>query len=302
MKTQDGMLAVPGGMVWYRKNGIDTTGLPLLVLHGGPGATSNYLENLTELADQRPVVFYDQLGSGRSERPDITDLWTLERFVEELAVVRAALSLNDLVLLGQSWGALLAVAYLLARGTDGVRGLILSGPLLSVPQWAKDQRALLRQMPLKIRQAVDHAESRGDFGSADYQAAMDAYYRKHLCRLNPWPACLLQTFEEMGADVYQHMWGPSEFTCTGSLATVNLLPRLEELALPVLITCGRYDEALPATCETYKCHIVGAELAVFEDASHTHHLEQPEAYLAAVRSFLDQIAANPAQIVVRSSV
>ncbi len=292
MKAHEGMITVPGGKVWYRKVGLHAPGTPLLVLHGGPGATSCYLENLAELAAQRPVIFYDQLGGGRSERPDNPALWTIERFVEELAAVRAALALDHLALLGQSWGALLAVAYLLARGADGVKGLILSGPLLNVPRWVADQRELLRQMPQEISHAVYRAESSGDFDAAGYQAAMDAYYRKHLCRLDPWPDCLRRTFEEMGTAVYQQMWGPSEFTCTGTLAEVNLLPRLNELDLPSLITCGRHDEATPATCETYRSHIRGAEFTILEDASHTHHLEQPKPYLDAVRTFLERVAAD----------
>lgn len=290
MSVQSGMLEVPGGKIWYRMAGDDLAGTPLLVLHGGPGATSSYLENLDVLSDERPVVFYDQLGGGRSEKPDDISLWTIERFVDELAAVREALSLERLVILGQSWGALLAAAYLLARGTEGVRGLILSAPLLNVPQWIDDQRKLLRQMPHEIRNAVNDAEVSGNFDSDAYQAAMDVYYRRHLCRLAPWPECLTRTFEEMGAQVYKTMWGPSEFTCTGTLASVNLLPQLKELDVPVLITCGRYDEATPATCQEYCNHIPGAQLAVFEEASHSHHLEQAEHYFAVVRNFLTQIS------------
>lgn len=286
MNVQEGMIPVPGGKVWYRMVGADTACTPLLVLHGGPGATSSYLENLEELADERPVIFYDQFGGGRSERPNDLSLWTIERFVDELAAVRGALSLDRLAILGQSWGALLAVAYLLDKGTDGVRGLILSGPLLNVPQWVDDQRTLLRLMPQEIQNAVNDAEASGNFNSADYQTAMDAYYRRHLCRLSPWPECLIRTFDDMGLDVYQTMWGPSEFTCTGTLGSVNLLPRLKELDLPVLITCGRHDEATPTTCEEYCRHIPDAQLAVLEDASHSHHLEKPEQYFSAVRSFL----------------
>lgn len=296
MNVQEGMIRVPGGKVWYRMVGADTAGTPLLVLHGGPGASSSYLENFEELAGERPVIFYDQLGGGRSERPNDLSLWTIERFVDELAAVRGALSLDRLAILGQSWGALLAVAYLLARGTDGVRRLILSGPLLNVPQWVDDQRRLLRLMPQEIRNAVNDAEASGNFDSDDYQTAMDAYYRRHLCRLSPWPECLIRTFDEMGLGVYQMMWGPSEFTCTGTLGSVNLLPRLKEINLPVLITCGRHDEAIPATCEEYCRHIPGAQLAVLEDASHSHHLEQPGQYFTAVRNFLTQIPEIPGAV------
>lgn len=109
----EGMIPVPGGRVWYRIVGKDAPGIALLVLHGGPGAPHDYLENLGALADERPVVFYDQLGCGRSERPDNPALWQLDRFVAELAAVRQALGLDRVHLLGQSWGTMLAVQALL---------------------------------------------------------------------------------------------------------------------------------------------------------------------------------------------
>lgn len=284
-RETEGMIAVPGGRVWYRIVGADAPELPLLVLHGGPGAPHDYLENLAALADERPVIFYDQLGCGRSERPDDPDLWRVERFVAELAEVRRALGLERINLLGHSWGAMLATEYLLA-GAQGVERLVLSGPLLSSPIWIADQRALLQDMPREVREAVAAAEASGDYETTAYQEAMSVYYRQHLCRLDPWPDSLLRTFDAMGMPVYLTMWGPSEFTCTGTLQTVDLTPRLGELRLPVLLTCGRYDEATPATVAAYCRRIADARQKVFENGSHSHHLEEAEEYLAGVREFL----------------
>lgn len=283
--SSEGMIAVPGGLVWYRIVGPDAPGIPLLVLHGGPGAPHDYLENLAALADERPVVFYDQLGCGRSDRPDDTDLWQLPRFVAELAVVRETLGLQRMHLLGQSWGSMLAVSYLLG-GATGVERLVLSAPCLSAPRWIADQQMLLKKMPLSVGNAVAITEVLGDYESAPYQEAMQLYYQEHLCRLEPWPDCLQRSLAGLGIPVYLTMWGPSEFTCTGCLREVDLTPRLSEISVPTLLTCGRFDEATPATVEDFCRQIPGALMRIFEDASHDHHLEQAPAYLSELRDFL----------------
>ncbi len=285
---KEGYLAVPGGRVWYGISGADQGGIPLLLLHGGPGATHDYLEPLEALASERPVVFYDQLGGGLSERPEDSSLWTMERFVEELAAVRYTLGLERVHLLGQSWGAMLAVDYLLSRRPAGVMSLIFSGPCLSASRFAADQQAYLRQFPEETQKIIREVEAAGDFQAPAYQEAMLAYYRRHLCRLDPWPECLNRTFERMGLPVYQQMWGPSEFTITGMLKDYERAGQLKEIRLPALFTCGRFDEATPETTAYYRSCLPGAELAVFEDASHTHHLEKTDEYLAVVGDFLNR--------------
>lgn len=286
MSAREMEIAVPGGKVRAWLHGCDRPEVPLLALHGGPGAPHDYLEPLAALAGERPVIFYDQLGCGASERPGDRSLWTLERSIEELAAVRSALGLERLHLLGQSWGALLAATYLLRRRPEGVASLILSGPLLSAPRWMSDQRRLLAAMPEEIRAAVSEAEQSGNFESPDYQAAMLAYYKRHLCRLEPWPDCLNRTFDGMGTEVYLTMWGPSEFTATGNLRQMDMTPHLGGISIPAMITAGRYDEATPETAAFFQKRVRGSRLVIFEDASHAHHLECASHFLAAVRDFL----------------
>ncbi len=297
MRTQrpapEGLIDVPGGRVYYRIVGQDAPGAPLLVVHGGPGLPHDYLEPLEALANARPVVFYDQLGCGRSDRPDDLSLFALPRFVDELDAVRRALGLTRLALVGQSFGALLCVEYLLRRGQDGVEGLVLSGPCLSAARFAADQRAHLAAMPQAVQDAVAAAEAVGDFDSDAYQAAVGAFYAKHVCRLDPWPACLARAIEGLGLPCYLHMWGPSEFTLTGTLAGYDATPELGNIAVPTLFTCGRFDEATPETTADFAARIPGARLAVIEDASHSHHLEQPARYLEAVEAFLTTACARP---------
>ncbi len=283
---REGFIEVPGGRVWYRIAGAECAGVPLLVVHGGPGATHDYLEPLAALADERPVVFYDQLGSGSSDCTDDPALWTVEHFVEELGCVRAALGPDRLWLLGQSWGAALAVEYVLRVGSQGVAGLVLSGAMLSAQRWEADQRVNLAALPEPFRRAIEEGEARRDYEAPAFQEAMMAYYRRHVCRLDPWPDCLVRTFERMAPAIYHHMWGASEFTVTGTLAGYDVTGRLGAIDVPTLFTCGRYDEASPDATAWYRILLPGSEMIVFEEASHEHHLEREGEYLTAVRAFL----------------
>ena len=282
----EGTVKVSGGNIWYRIVGAGTKGIPLLTVHGGPGAPHQYLNPLQDLADQRPVIFYDQLGCGRSDRPEDKSLWTVERFTEELDILRHTLNLEEVHLLGQSWGSMLAVEYLLRKRPSGIRSLILSGPYLSSPLWAKDQRYWIDQLPQKTRQTILDCETKADFNNPAYQDAVTEFYKRHLCRMDPWPPELMESMEGMGVDVYQYMWGPSEFTLTGTLKEADLTPQLHLLDLPVLLTCGQFDEARPETVTLFKNLIPGARMHTFRGASHSHLLEQPQSVQRTLCSFL----------------
>lgn len=281
-----GYVSVTGGKVWYRIVGADNKAIPLLVLHGGPGAPHDYLEPLEALCDERPVIFYDQLGCGNSDKPDDISLWTVEHFVEELALIREALQLKKVHILGQSWGSMLAVDYMLTRKPAGVVSLILSAPCLSVSRWIKDQRVYLSELPQDMQKTILECEAAGDFSSDGYQEAMMYFYNLHLCRLDPWPDCLNRTFAKLEHAVYEHMCGPSEFTITGTLKDYERAEKLKEIHVPVLFTCGRYDEATPASTRYYHESLPGSEIVIFEDASHAHHIEKTAEYLKVVRGFL----------------
>ena len=286
---KEGFLTVPGGKAWYRIVGNDRPGIPLVTLHGGPGAPHDYLEPLEGLADERPVIFYDQLGCGNSERPDDLALWNNGRFIDELLKVQEGLGLTKIHLMGQSWGTLLAGEYMLREKPQHVCSLILSGPFFSASRWLADQQNYLTGLPEEIQTVVRQAEAMKEFDSPAYQEAMRVFYSKHVCRLNPWPEAMNRTIEKMGVPVYQSMCGPSEFTMTGSLKNTELVNRLKEIKVPVLFTCGRYDEATPETTAIYQQALPGSEMVVIEDASHEHHLEKPQEYLELVRNFLRRI-------------
>ncbi|MCK4415182.1 MAG: proline iminopeptidase-family hydrolase [Candidatus Eisenbacteria sp.] len=289
-EAREGFIAVDGGRVWYQIIGSGNA-VPLLVLHGGPGVPHDYLEPLAGLADERPVVFYDQLGCGKSDRTQDSTLWTVERFVTEVAKVRAALELDRVHILGHSWGGTLAVDYLLTE-PEGVESVILAGPYLSNRRWTEDQTRLLAAFPDSLRQVVARNEEAGTTDSEEYQAAVMAFWNRHICRLDPWPEYGLRALAGSGDDVYAFMWGASEFCCTGTLRSYERTDRLGEIAVPTLLTCGRYDETPPETVKWYQSLLPGSEMVVFEQSSHTPHMEEPDAYLKTVRDFINRVESR----------
>jgi proline iminopeptidase len=283
--ASEGRVAVTGGEVWYRIAGAEQDAIPLLTLHGGPGFTHDYLEPLEALADERPVVFYDQLGAGNSDRPDDPGLWRVERFVEELGQLRAALGIERVHLLGQSWGTMLATEYMLTQ-PSGVVSLTLASAVLSVPRQVAVANELLRTLPADAQAAIARGEASGDFDSEEYQAASLEFMQRYVCRLDIWPAGLVRSIEAHNPAVYREMQGPSEFTITGNFKDWDRVERAHEITVPTLLTCGRYDECTPELHAYYASLIPDAELVIFEESAHMAHAEEPQRYAAVLRAFL----------------
>jgi proline iminopeptidase len=286
----EGYIDVGGGRVWYESAG---DGTPLLFLHGGPGGTSEDFKPLMVLAeDGFQTVRYDQLGSYRSDKPDDLSLWQTPRFVEEVETVRRALGFETMHLLGQSWGAMLALEYAL-HYQQHIRGLILASGAASVAECVAGMNSLRAQLPAETIAVLDRYEAAGDTDNPEYWEAIKILYRRHLCRIDPMPEVLQVSANNMAKPVYNTMWGPNEFTCTGNLRTWDRTDRLGEIDVPTLITVGRYDEVVPSCAETMHRGIKGSQLVVFEESAHLAHLEEPERYLQVLRTFLlavDQIA------------
>jgi proline iminopeptidase len=284
---RQGHIPVEGGAVWYGIAGAEKTGVPLLTLHGGPGYPHDYLEPLEQLADERPVIFYDQLGCGKSDRRSDPALWRADRFVRELAQVREALGLRQMNLFGHSWGAMLAVDYLLSGASAA--SLILASPALSIPRWLEDAAVYRKTLPSGVQDTLARHEAAGTTSTGEYHEASKEYYRRYLCRMNPWPEPMNRSHEASSGEVYFEMWGPSEFYATGSLRDYDRTGRLREISVPTLYTCGRYDEATPEATAWYESLTARAELAVFEQSAHMPHLEETDSYLAALRDFLHRV-------------
>lgn len=283
---------MPGGKVWYRMLGEGRPGTPLLALHGGPGGTSCRFEALAPLAADRPVILYDQLGSGRSERPTDTTLWQLPRFVEEVDAVRRGLGLTRIHLLGSSWGGALAAEYMLAARPEGVASVIFSSPLISTPRWIADADSLRELLPEPVPQALDVHEAADTLDSPEYAAATDSLYARHVRRLpvTPEPLCEGVTSNR---EIYLQMWGPTEFRATGSLRTWSRAEQLGEITVPTLFIAGEYDEAVPATLETFRASMPDARLVVIPEAAHGVIREKTAEYVAAVAAFLREVEGTP---------
>ncbi|MDF1505756.1 proline iminopeptidase-family hydrolase [Roseisolibacter sp. H3M3-2] len=291
----DGMLQVPGGRIWYRVVG-SGPGTPLLLIHGGPGGRACRLYELRALADERPVIFYDQLGTGRSERPADTTYWNVAHFVEEVAAIRRQLGLREVHLLGHSWGGTVAAEYLLTRGSEGVRSVTLAGPLLSTPAWLADARALVAQLGEPERRAIAEAEASGRYDTRAFAAANDSFSVRFNRRRAPSPAADADCAGSSGNDrMYRAMWGPSEFSATGTLRDYDRTARLGELRLPVLLMAGEFDEARPATMEAFRARIPGARVAIIPGAAHGMMNDEPAATAAAVRGFLREAEREKAR-------
>ncbi|MFF3437160.1 proline iminopeptidase-family hydrolase [Streptosporangium sp. NPDC002721] len=290
-----GTLAFGEHRTWYRVTGTPGSGKPALVaLHGGPGSTHDYLVGLAVLSEAGwPVVHYDQLGNGGSTHLPGADVgfWTPRLFLDELDNLLRGLGVDDdYVLFGQSWGGLLAAAHASAR-PEGLRGLVVANAPASYPLWLSEMRVLRDRLPPGVDDTLRRHEAAGTTDSKEYFDAMMVFYNRHVCTLQPWPREFLATFMEIynNPAVYYAMNGPSEFHVIGSLRDWGVVDLLPDIEVPTLVISGRHDEATPATVRPYADLIPGARWEIFENSSHTPHLEEPERFTAVMTEFLKSL-------------
>ncbi len=290
---ETGYVAVEGGKIWYQRVG-DGNGTPLLVLHGGPGGRScGMVPGFSLLAENRPVIFYDQLGSGNSERPNDTTLWKTERFVSEIDDLRKALGLKEIHILGHSCGSTFVIEYLVSKKPKGIKSVIFSSPMISTPDWIADANVLLAELPPHLRDTITKYEALEAYSAPAYRAATDSFYARHLVR-KEWPykspAC-----EHSGPgndSIYNYMWGPTEFTATGTLLNFDRTPELPEIEQPILFVAGQYDEARPETMYRYQKLAKNAQVAIIPEAAHSTMVDQPVKVAEAINRFLKQVESN----------
>jgi L-proline amide hydrolase len=284
------MVRVPGGQVYVRINGnLSGPRPPIVLLHGGPGSAHWYFLNATALADERAVILYDQLDSGRSDLPGTPANWTIPRFVEELEAIREHLGVTRWHVLGASWGGTVALEYA-ARRPAALAGLILQSPLISTAAWLEDARRLKEAMPPHIRALLDRCDMPHGTDAMECDQAVEYFYRRHIHLLDPPPeiaayrAGLPRSFSK---DIYAHMWGRAEFTASGTLKHYDgraLLARLD--GTRTLFLTGEHDEALPATVSSFARGVSGADFAVIPGAAHLAMNDNPDAYVAILRPWL----------------
>ena len=265
---------------------------PVVILHGGPGATHDYLANLAALTDVdgRAVVLYDQLGNGRSTHlPERgAEFWTVDLFVRELQTLVEHLGIAGRHhVLGQSWGGFLAQEYALTQ-PPGLRSLVLADTASSFPDFVAEANKLRAELPPEVEATLRKHEEAGSTDDSEYAAACDVFYRRHVCRLDPWPDDLVEAFSWIDRDptVYRTMNGPSEFHVIGSIKDWHSTDRLGDIGVPTLLVSGKYDEATPALQERMLAGLPNAEWVLFEKSAHVPHVEETKRYLDVVSDWL----------------
>ncbi|MBJ7593758.1 MAG: proline iminopeptidase-family hydrolase [Candidatus Dormibacteraeota bacterium] len=289
-RVEEGNIEVPGGKVWYKSVGEGDLP-PLLVTHGGPGFTHNYLTPLEDLADRRRVIFWDQLGCGKSETPHDASLWTMDRSLREVDAVREHLGLTRHHLFGNSWGGMLVQQYVLDRQPDLV-SLTVSNSLASMPRLGDDTARLKRLLPQSVQDTIDYHEDNELYACPEYQGAIAIWYQTYICRMQPWPMGLEESFAGVGMEIYMAMIGPSDFKVTGNLKEWDIMDRLHEITIPTLFVAGRYDECTPEHMELMHDRVPGSEYALFENSAHMPFYEEREACMNTINNFMSRAEAE----------
>jgi L-proline amide hydrolase len=285
------MLEWDGYATWYRVTGdINSAKAPLVVLHGGPGCTHDYVDSIADVADSgRAVIHYDQLGNGNSTHlPEVgAGFWTVDLFLRELDQLLDFLKISDSYhVLGQSWGGMLGAEHAVRRPA-GLKSLIIANSPASMELWLAAANGLRAELPADVQKTLTEHEEAGTTDSAEYAAATRVFYDRHVCRV-PWPDYVARTFAAIEDDptVYHTMNGPSEFHVVGTLKGWSIVDRLDQVSVPTQLISGRYDEATPAAVQPYADRIPDVRWTVFENSSHMPHVEEREPYMELVAAFL----------------
>ncbi len=291
MPEKELMVPVEGGKIYVRVNGLHhESTLPVLFIHGGPGGTHNGFAALTRLADERSVIMYDQLGSGRSEQPNNPDNWRPERFVEAIESIRNEIGIDRWHIVGQSWGSALALLYT-AKHPERVASTVLGGTFISTPHWIMDANLLIKAAPELVQETLRQCESENPPAKEECTQAYRKLYSTHYQPSEKTKQALAydETIGGNGSNelMYRTMWGPSEFSSTGSLKSFDAVNLLSEVnASRLLFLIGQYDSARIDTVQNYITLAPGAQLAVIPGAAHGFIKDRPEITEAIIRDWL----------------
>ncbi|HLK00767.1 MAG TPA: proline iminopeptidase-family hydrolase [Streptosporangiaceae bacterium] len=282
--------------VWVKRTG-NNPDLRVLLLHGGPAATHQYLEACDSYLPGAGIeyYYYDQLGCGRSDQPDEPTLWELDRYVDEVEQVRQALRLDrdSFVLYGHSWGGILATEYALHH-QQHLRGLIISSMMFSVPAYnAYAERALMPEMDPAVLAEIKEIEARGDTESPRYEKLLLGHYTRHVLRMPPenWPDPVTRAFAQVNRDIYVAMQGPSELGIpdTAKLASWDRTGDLASIDVPTLVIGARHDTMDPAHMETMARRFPQGRYLYCPQGSHLAMYDDQQTYFAGLISFLAQL-------------
>ncbi|WP_162751406.1 proline iminopeptidase-family hydrolase [Rhizobiales bacterium] len=291
--TQEAFLPFRKYRTWYRITGsLDSGRLPLVVAHGGPGCTHDYVDSFKGIAeiDGRAVIHYDQLGNGKSTRlPEKgPDFWTPALFLDELDTLLKHLGIQDrYAFLGQSWGGMLGAEHAVRR-PKGLKALVIANSPANMHTWVAEANRLREELPQDVQDALLKHEQAGTIADPEYIIASRVFYDRHVCRVVPWPEEVARTFATMDEDntVYRNMNGPTEFHVIGTMKDWTIEDRLPLIEAPTLLISGKYDEATPLVVKPYVDRVRGCEWVLFENSSHMPHVEEKDLCLKTVSEFL----------------
>lgn len=287
LKRGEDFINVTGGKVWYRIVGAgDKT--PILLLHGGPGASSYNLNALASLGKDRPIIFLDQLGGGRSDHITDTTLMTVGNFVEQVEQVREALGLKEYYIYGHSWGTMLGLDYYL-KYPEGIKGMIFCGACISIPLYLEGVDSLLAILPDTIQTAIITNEKNRTYNAPEYKQANKVWWENFVARKLPWSADMDSGSSTFGDAVYKYMWGPTEFTATGPLKDYDQTHLLHKIKVPVLFMVGEYDEVLPSQVRYYHSLVPGSKFALIPNSGHLTTHDNPEQMVRSITDFLNEL-------------
>jgi len=280
------MIDIGGGYrVWTKKVG--DSPIKVLLLHGGPGVDHTYFECFEDFLPQNGIEFYyyDQLGSTNSDKPDDPSLWRIERFREEVEMVRKGLGLDQFYLLGSSWGGMLAIEYALAY-QQHLKGLIISNMDAGIPSMNEYTRELRAALPKEDSAILDEYEKAKNFDAPEYQKVMEKFARQHMCRLDPWPEPLIRTARNRNFKIYNQMIGPNDLVVTGNLKNWDRWADLPRIRTRTLVMGAKYDEISPANLQKMATIMPNARSWISEIGSHVSMYDDQVPYFRELLTFL----------------
>jgi len=279
--------------VWTKRFG-NNPRIKILLLHGGPAMTHEYMECFESFFPQQGFEFYeyDQLGSYYSDQPKDSSLWTTERFVEEVEQVRKAIGADstNFYLLGNSWGGILGMEYAL-KYQSNMKALLVANMVASAPEYGKyADEVLAKQMDPKVLAEIRAIEAKGDFANPRYmELLLPNFYKEHLCRLQEWPDGFNRSMKHVNGEIYAMMQGPSEFGIGGRLKNWDIKNRLKEIKVPTLMIGAKHDTMDPKAMEDQSKMVQHGRYLYCPNGSHLAMWDDQQVFMNGVIQFIKDV-------------
>ncbi len=279
--------------VWTKRFG-NNPRIKILLLHGGPAMTHEYMECFESFFPKEGFEFYeyDQLGSYYSDQPKDSSLWVTERFVEEVEQVRQAIGADstNFYVLGNSWGGILAMEYAL-KYQSNMKGLLVANMVASAPEYGKyAQEVLAPQFDPAVLKEIRTMEANRDFANPRYmELLIPHFYHKHLCRLDEWPDGFNRTMKHVNGEIYAMMQGPSEFGVGGRLANWDIKNRLKEIQIPTLMIGAKHDTMDPKAMEEQSKLVQKGRYLYCPNGSHLSMWDDQQVFMTGVIKFIKDV-------------